>query len=80
MARFRRYGQGSGPTIARIRRQNRRTSELVSTTDERDMGIRADAAKVFALDGAELEGPPEHHPSWCGVFGCRTCLGFQEVG
>lgn len=44
-----RYGQGNGPTIARLRRISRRQREAVSAMDERDMGNRPGLESLFGF-------------------------------
>jgi hypothetical protein len=68
MSRFG-YGQGNGRAIWKARRFNRRVVEHARETDERDMGVRADAAKL---------GLDEHDPKACDVFGCAQCLEVQR--
>jgi hypothetical protein len=79
MSRFRTFGQGNGPTRAKTIRANKRIREHVIVTDDRDVGVRPDAIKLFGRDGEELEGPPEHDVSWCEVgFGCPQCVAGIE--
>lgn len=60
--------------ILRNRRITRHWGEHVRTVDEKDLGNRPGIAKVLGFGDVELDGPPEHDPATCGIFGCERCL------